>query len=209
MHQNAQRRQCLICFEKITQHISLYHLIYQPTLCLTCLNKFVIYNRFHHYQGYPLIVLYYYNDFFKEILFQYKGQGDYALKDAFFNSFPEIKNKYRKHIIAVVPSSKQDNKRRGFHPNEMLARSFHNNIYTGLYKINNYKQTAQNDRSLVNHVIRIKDGQRLFKQDVIIFDDVITSGNTIMTCANIISSYQPKSITLLVMASNRLNELFK
>lgn len=209
MYRNNQKKQCLICFNDINKYPSLYHLLYQPTLCLKCLNKFAIYNCHHYYHGYPLIILYYYNDFFKNILFQYKGQGDYALKDAFLNSFPNLKRKYHKHTIAIIPSSKHDNIKRGFNPNEMIARSFNDNIFTGLFKINDYKQTKQTDRSLVNKIIKINDGEQLYNKDVIIFDDVITSGNTIMTCTKIIESYQPRSITLLVMASNQLNELFK
>lgn len=209
MYQNNQNRQCLICFQDIYSYPSLYHLFYQPTLCLKCLDQFVIYNQLHYYHQYPLTILYYYNDFFKKILFQYKGQGDYALKDAFFNSFPELRYKYRNHMIAIVPSSKEDNHKRGFNPNEMLVKHFSNNIFTGLFKTNNYKQTKQSDRSLVKELIDINDGEQLLNQDILIFDDVITSGNTIMTCAKIIESYQPKSITLLVMASNQLNELFK
>lgn len=112
-------------------------------------------------------------------------------------------------MIVVVPSSKQDNLKRGFNPNELLVKNFSNNIFTGLFKTTAYKQTQQTDRSLVNKIIKIENGERLCNQDVVIFDDVITSGNTIMTCAKIIESYQPKSITLLVMASNQLNELFK
>lgn len=209
MYQNDQKRQCLICFDNLNKQTSLFHLFYQPTLCLKCLNKFVIYNQRHLYQNYPIVILYYYNDFFKKILFQYKGQGDYALKDAFFNSFPELKHEYRNHLIVIVPSSKKDNLKRGFNPNEMLVKNFSNNIFTGLFKVTDYKQTKQNDRSQVSKIIRIENGERLFNQDIVIFDDVITSGNTIMTCAKIIESYHPKSITLLVMASNQLNELFK
>ena len=63
--------------------------------------------------------------------------------------------------------------------------------------------------SLNNCYSKIKDGQRLYNQNVIIFDDVITSGNTIMTCAKVISSYQPKTISIIVMASNQLDKLFK
>ena len=168
MYRNNQKRQCLICFNDTNKYPSLYHLLYQPTLCLKCLNQFAIYNCHHYYHGYPLVILYHYNDFFKKILFQYKGQGDYALKDAFLNSF-------RVYFVSVI----------------------------------DFKQTKQTDRSLVNKIIKIKDGEQLYNQDVLIFDDVITSGNTIMTCAKIIESYQPRSITLLVMASNQLNELFK
>lgn len=203
MYQNNQTRQCLICFKNIDQFPSLYHLCYRSTLCFNCLNQFTIYNQTCNFNGYKLTILYYYNDFFKKILFQYKGQGDFALKDAFLNAYPEFKIKYHHFLIALVPSSHQDNLRRGFNPNEMIVRSFSNNIFKGLYKTSNYKQTSQKDRQKVSNVIKIKDGKQLFNQDVIIFDDVITSGNTIMTCANLIAAYHPKSIAFLVMASNQ------
>ena len=198
----------MICFNNINQIPSLYHLIYQPSLCLHCLNQFESYNKCHIYQGYSLTILYHYNDFFRKILFQYKGQGDYALKDAFFNAFTDFKYKYRKHLVVIVPSSKEDNQKRGFNPNEMLVKNFSNNIFTGLYKINDYKQTKQTNRTLVQKIIKIKNGKQLYNQDILIFDDVITSGNTITACIKIVESYHPKSITLLVMASNQLNELF-
>ena len=155
-----------------------------------------------------MTILYYYNSFFKKILFQYKGQDDYALKDAFLNPFYDFKTRYRRHLIAIVPSSDEDNKRRGFNPNEMIVQSFSNNIFTGLYKTSSYKQASQNDRSLIKQHIKIKDGHRLFNQDVIIFDDVITSGNTIMACANLIASFHPKSISIIVLASNQIDNLF-
>lgn len=209
MHQNNQTRQCLICFEEINQTPSLFHLCYQSTLCFNCLNKFLIYNKCHNYQGYKLTVLYYYNDFFKQLLFQYKGQGDYALNNAFLNAYPHFKYRFHHHVVAIVPSSKQDNQRRGFNPNEMIVKNFSNNIFTGLYKVSAYKQTQQANRADVKNVIKIKNGEQLYNQDVIIFDDVITSGNTIMTCANLIAAYHPKSIRIIVMASNQLDNLFK
>lgn len=209
MHRNNQARQCLICFNDIDLSPSFYHLFYHSTLCFKCLNKFSIYNHSRDYHGYQLTILYHYNDFFRQLLFQYKGQGDYALKDAFLNAYPQFKTRYRRHLIAVVPSSQQDNQRRGFNPNEMIVKSFSNNIFTGLYKNSSYKQTDQADRSQVSQIIKIHDGHLLFNQDVIIFDDVITSGHTIMTCAKLIDSYHPKTITIIAMASNQLDKLFK
>lgn len=208
MHIYNKARQCLICFQEIESRPSLYHFCHQSSLCLDCLNKFDIYNQQHYFHNYPLTILYYYNSFFKKILFQYKGQDDYALKDAFLNPFYDFKTRYRRHLIAIVPSSDEDNKRRGFNPNEMIVQSFSNNIFTGLYKTSSYKQASQNDRSLIKQHIKIKDGHRLFNQDVIIFDDVITSGNTIMACANLIASFHPKSISIIVLASNQIDNLF-
>ena len=208
MHRSHQTRQCLICFKEIGKQPSLYHLCHQSSLCFNCLNQFTIYNQQHLFHGYPLTILYHYNDFFKQILFQYKGQGDYALKDAFLNAFYDFKIRYRRHLIAIVPSSKQDDQRRGFNPNEMIVRSFSNNIFAGLYKSAAYKQTSQNDRSQVKKIIKIKDGNMLTNRDVVIFDDVITSGNTIIACANLIASFHPKSISIIVMASNQIQHLF-
>ena len=208
MYKAADTRQCLICHESLENETHLFSYLYHPQICQQCILQLEILEVNVTIQSYPALILYRYNDFFKKILFQYKALDDYALKDAFLNPFYDFKTRYRRHLIAIVPSSDEDNKRRGFNPNEMIVQSFSNNIFTGLYKTSSYKQASQNDRSLIKQHIKIKDGHRLFNQDVIIFDDVITSGNTIMACANLIASFHPKSISIIVLASNQIDNLF-
>ena len=207
MYSGYKDSQCLICFQDLRQSISLFHLIHHPPICLTCLQSFDVLDRTFSFDGYSLTILYHYNDFFKKLLFQYKGLYDYALKDAFLQSFlSELKVKYKHHIIAVVPSN--ENKKRDFYPNEEIVKTFHSSIFKGLYKNKLYKQTDQKDRSFIKDVIQIKDGNRLTNQKVLLFDDVITSGYTIRSCIKQIEKYHPKSIEILVLATNQFSTLF-
>lgn len=209
MHQDNSKRQCLICFGELMKDVSLYHFIYHPPICLKCLRSFKIIDRVFKLDGFSIRILYEYNDFFKKLLFQYKGQYDYALKDTFLNSWQgEFKEKYRDYLIVVAPSSNQDNLKRGFCPNESIMRGINNQIFLGLYKITNYKQTENHDRTGIKKVIRIKDGHLLTNKKILLFDDVITSSNTLLICLELIKQYNPKKIEILVLSSKQINTLF-
>ena len=117
MHRTNPTRQCLICHQELDIETNLFYYLYHPSLCQQCIQQFEVIDLHLTLQHYPLHILYEYNDFFRKNLYQYKALDDYALKTAFFNSFPELKRKYRKYIVVIIPSSKEDNTRRGFCPN--------------------------------------------------------------------------------------------
>lgn len=159
---------------------------------------------------YPTTIVYQYNDFFKQLLFQYKGQYDLALKDVFLCTMvTELQRKYKDYIIVVIPSSNEDNNKRGFCPNEKIVETFSTKIFTGMYKNTNYKQTSQKDRTGIKKVLEIKDGYLLTNQKILIFDDVMTSGNTILACTEIIAPYHPKCIEILILSSKQITTLFE
>lgn len=201
MYKTIKTRQCLICQQELNQETNLLFYLFHPSLCQQCIQQLKIIDQKLSLNGYPLHVLYEYNDFFRKMLYQYKALDDYALKDVFLTSFPELKRQYRKHLIVIIPSSLEDNTRRGFCPNEELVKVFSHHIFTGLYKSQNYKQTKQKDRSLVKKILKIKDGHLLTHQKVLLFDDVMTSSNTLQAAIQLIESYHPQSIELLVLSS--------
>lgn len=201
MHRTNPTRQCLICHQELDIETNLFYYLYHPSLCQQCIQQFEVIDLHLTLQHYPLHILYEYNDFFRKNLYQYKALDDYALKTAFFNSFPELKRKYRKYIVVIIPSSKEDNTRRGFCPNEELVKTFSQHIFTGLYKSQKYKQTKQKDRTKIKKVLKIKDGYLLTGQKVLIFDDVMTSSNTLQAAIQLVENYHPKKIELLVLSS--------
>lgn len=208
MHQSDKNGQCLICFGSLDDDYDLYSLICQPKICQKCLHSFHRYNRSISIDSCQVTILYYYNDFFKNLLFTYKGKYDYALRDAFLNSYqPLLEKKYRHHVVAIVPSSTHDNQVRGFCPNQGIATTFSNQVFTGLYKKTNYKQTSQKDRSKVQKILAIEQGEQLENRKVLIFDDVITSKSTIKACIALIRQYHPARIDVLVLASNQIAQL--
>ena len=69
-----------------------------------------------------------------------------------------------------------------------------------MYKKEDYKQTKQKDRSQVKKILSIKEGNLLYKKNVLIFDDVMTSSNTLQAAFQQVEKYHPKQITALVLA---------
>lgn len=205
--QRPQQDECLICHTPLLQNISLAHLLYSLPICPNCLSQFHIINiqtTFHHY---PLSILYEYNDFFKSLLYQYKGLYDYALKDAFLCSYlPWLKTKYDEYIIAVAPSSSTDNEKRGFAPMEGIATSFSKHVFTGLYKKEAYKQSELSfeQRKTVKEKIGIHHQEQLQGKKVLIFDDVITSSSTMSACLSLVKKCHPQCIEILVLSTKNL-----
>lgn len=210
-YQETQHDECLICFTPLLKDISFVHLMNHYPLCIHCLNQFEILHwdiNFHHY---PLHILYQYNEFFRSLLFQYKGLYDHALKNAFLCLYQEqFQQKYHDYVIVVAPSSEEENAIRGFAPVQTIAETFSTHIFTGLYKTEKYKQSqlGYEERQTVQKKIAIKDGELLKGKKVLIFDDVLTSGSTLLTCLSLVLSQQPDSVELLVLATRkRLEEL--
>lgn len=205
-HQKTQCDVCLICLTPILSQISFVHYIQHIPLCPKCLNQFEILDQtidFHHY---PLRILYKYNDFFKKILYQYKGLYDYALKDAFLCLFhEEFQKKYNDYLIVTAPSWKDDNKQREFAPIPAIAYTFSSHVFCGLYKKEKYKQSNMvfEERLKVDKKIGIHNGEKLKGKKVLILDDVLTSGSTLYACLKHILQYDPQSVELVVLATKR------
>lgn len=204
--QDTQQDECLVCLSPILSTPSFVHLVKPLPICRKCLNQFEIMNQsiiFHHH---PLHILYYYNEFFRTLLFQYKGLYDYALKDVFLCLTQDhIMRKFRNYIIVIVPSHEEDNAKRGFVPMESIALTFSQQVFTGLYKKEKYKQSdlSYEERQKTKEKIGIRNGDMLYGKKVLIFDDVITSGSTLLACLLLVLQQQPQEVQLLVLSTRR------
>lgn len=199
------QQECLICFQDLHKDISLIHFVKDLPVCLSCLKKFEIVDHtisFHHY---PLRILYSYNQFFQSLLYQYKGLYDLALKDAFLCLFiDELKEKYKEYIIVVAPSSSKSNELRGFAPMKEIALTIHKQVFLGLYKKEDYKQSdlSYDQRKKVKDKIGIRNKEMLNGKKVLIIDDVITSSATLKTCLDLVKTCHPICIEMLVLSSS-------
>lgn len=204
MYQDDSKGQCLICHQPIYKDSSLYHVFFHSPICYSCMAKFSYFQQTSTLQGYPLYIIYQYNEFFRSMLYQYKGQYDMALFPIFlFAMQKELSQRYNDYIVVIIPSSKQDNEKRGFCPNQKIVETFSTEIFLGLYKARDYKQTKQQDRSNIFQVLKINGGDRLTGRKIVIFDDVITSGNTLLAALSLIEACHPKTIEILILASKQ------
>lgn len=208
-NQKVKYDECLICNTPLLKQISMTHLVRYFPICNECMQKFQLLDwhlDFHHH---PMRILYQYDEFFKTLLFQYKGLYDIALKDAFLSMYcHEISNFYQNYIIVAIPSASTDNQIRGFAPMSTIASTFSSHVFTGLYKKEEYKQSnySYEQRKEVMDKIDIRYGKSLAKQSILILDDVITSGSTLLACLKLIEAYQPKKIEFLVLSTNQTLE---
>ncbi|MCD7809085.1 MAG: hypothetical protein LUH02_07065 [Erysipelotrichaceae bacterium] len=208
-NQKPQYDECLICNTPLLKDMSLTHLMRDFPVCKRCMQQFQIIDwhlDFHHH---PMRILYQYDEFFKTLLFQYKGLYDIALKDTFLCMYDhELSHTYKNFIIAVVPSASSDNQIRGFAPMATIASSFSSHVFTGLYKKEDYKQSnySYEQRKEVIDKIGIRYGESLSNKSILILDDVITSGSTLLACLKLIESYHPQKIEFLVLSTNQTLE---
>ena len=106
--EKSQSDVCLICLEPIFKNISFVHILNSLPICSNCIKKFHTLHLHEIWNEVPLTILYAYDEFFKSLLFQYKGLYDYALKDVFFALYkPQLQKKYRNHIYVIAPSNKK------------------------------------------------------------------------------------------------------
>lgn len=201
--------ECLICHTPLLKEISITHLLKPIPLCKQCLYKFEIIDLHLDFHHYPMRILYQYDDFFKTLLFQYKGLYDIALKDAFLCMYnQELISSYKNYWIVVAPSTTHNNNLRGFAPVATIASTFTTQVFTGLYKKEDYKQSSDTyeKRKEVIHKIGIRHGEILTNKNVLILDDVLTSSSTMFACLKLVESYNPRKIALMALSTNQTLE---
>jgi len=147
MHSNikSQKRDtCLICFKSLFHELSFEYLkLNSLMICHACFSQFEIADLTIIHLNTKIWVLYYYNDFLKNLIYQYKGCYDIELAKVFLSPFiRQIKRKYKNHLIVFPPSSADENQTRGFNHMEEVAKTISNRVYTIFYKRENKKQAT-------------------------------------------------------------------
>ena len=188
---------CLICFKNVEETINNNH------VCNDCLKQLEVIEKVIKIDGKECLILYKYNDFFKDVLYRYKGCFDYALKDVFLTNYIlKLKFKYRRRKIVCAPSYFRDDKKRGFNHVKEISKLLNLEVIDCLEKVKNYKQSDQkmNERYHIQNVIRIDKTKLKGVKRVLIVDDVTTSLSTLKTIIRLLPTNI--DIKILVLASN-------
>ena len=143
---------CLICFNAVEESIN------HNLVCCKCLEKFVVIEKNFYYKSVEILIIYAYDDFFKNLLYRYKGCYDYFLKDVFLTNYlVKLKAKYKGRKIICAPSFKGDDEIRGFNHVKEIAKNLNLEIIDCLFKTKRHKQSDQKliDRGKIQKYIKV------------------------------------------------------
>ena len=92
--------------------------------------------------------------------------------------------------------------KRGFNHVKEAFKTLKRPFVCCIYKTRDVKQSSQGKkRKKIKDYLAIKDGEELRNKNVLLVDDVMTSGSTLKAMVNLVSKYKPRRINILVLSS--------
>lgn len=195
---------CYYCKdEKIKKHF----------LCENCLNRLDYVNNNFKINSYSTFSIFFYNKFIANMISDYKFNRNTSLSKIFSSLIDEyiFNNKFiidDIDYVITVPSSLKTFKNRGF-DHIRLIFDFIVKKYDLIYmqdfkKIKDTK--AQHTLNLEERIVNLKDAfycnTNLKNKTVLIFDDIITTGNTIRQIIKVLNKCGCDNIKILSLASS-------
>lgn len=146
--------------------------------------------------------VYNYDETIKQLINQLKNYHDIELAPIFLDRYVNIlKAKYKNYVIVPAPSNKKDDETRGFNHVYEIFKCLNLPLLSCVYKKEEFKQAEQTpeDRFRTRDFLEI-DNINLYGKNILIVDDVFTSGSTIRSMVELIKTKHPKRIEILIIA---------
>lgn len=114
-------------------------------------------------------------------------------------------------IIIPVPVHKKRKRKRGYNQSELISKEVAKRLDLKIYsdiliKINNNKMQSKlnkKERMInVKNVYKIINDEKIINKNVIIFDDIYTTGATVNECINLLTKAKVNKIGVLVLAKD-------
>ena len=197
---------CRICFKKITDY-SLYNLINKKNiLCENCFDKFKA--KFYRFSidNIPGMAIYDYDENMKNLIYKFKGCYDYELKDVFLARYlTYLRFMFHGYVIIPVPSYFLDDERRGFNHVIEIFKPLKLKILPIISKTKSHKQSdhSSKERLDITNVLSIDKNVSLKGKNILLVDDILTTGSTLFSCIELIKNLNPNKIQILVIAKTK------
>lgn len=201
------REDCILCLEDIHHKQDFFHWLKQDALlCGECRNQLAYVNTFRKLGNMKIHILYSYNDFIENMLFQFKEGRDIALAPVFLHDHKRrIEQMYKGYTMIFMPSSEEKTKERGFYALEEMYKEIKLAKLAPFYKSENRKQSTLHyeERQKIAEVIHLLPKMHLPKKKLLLVDDVCTTGAT-LKCAYDLLHEHTVEIEAFVLCANPL-----
>jgi len=173
---------CKICFKHLDEGCTLKEYLFEDdVICGYCRHQFIKNEKIYHYKNLRIHAFYIYDDYLENLLFQYKEGRDIALHNIFlWKNKEKLNDIFRHHSCIIMPSHEDKIKERGFHHIKEMLSITNIKIEDCFIKTKNHKQSLQRskNREKIIDIIQLKTKP---KNNYYFFDDVITTGNTLLS----------------------------
>lgn len=194
---------CKLCFKEYID-VSTYSLLHNDSYCCpNCYHQFNPIFSISKLSNIEVLSIYNYDEVMHNLIYQLKGCYDYELGPIFLSRYAhELKLKYWNYHMVPVPSYHLDDERRGFNHVKVIFAPLKLKMIDCLYKAKEYKQSdhTRGGRKEIHKVLKIKDANEIKGKNILIVDDIFTTGNTLLAAIHLIKQFQPKRIKILVLA---------
>ena len=143
---------------------------------------------------------------FKEKSYKYRSIVNFLLK---YKNYCEILKNY--DIIIPVPISKKRFKERGYNQSALFAKDISKKteliyIENSLQKIKDNisqsKLNKQERKENAKNVYQLKNKDKLINKNILLIDDIYTTGSTVNECCRILKTAKPNKIGVLTITKD-------
>lgn len=146
------------------------------------------------------IALFHYNPFLKNIIAQFKYRGDYHIAAAFSLFIP--KNVDKNKIAVPIPLSAERLYERGFNQAEAILHYANIPYIPCLSRTHGEKQSkkTRQQRLQSENIFSLKGKDRINAQDILLIDDIYTTGATLRHAAKLLKEAGAHSVSSFTIA---------
>lgn len=156
----------------------------------------------------------FYGDVLKELILQFKYHKNFTAGNILSEFLLELiqEHNINADVICYVPMTKKSKRKRGFNQCELIANYVGDKINmpvsNSIEKIIStieQKTLSKDERAKnINGAFFIKNSKEILRKNVILIDDVITTGSTVNECIKTLKKSGVKEITVLTIAKSNI-----
>ena len=173
--------------------------------CDTCLKQLKPHIHYRCIEGVKVCCLGFYEGLMKELLIRYKSVLDYELKSVFLYPFATLISLALPGYLATwAPSKESSIQERGFDHMEGICHFLRLKSMPLLVKAEgaDQKKLGRDERRRVEDLISLRSDARIRGKKILLIDDVISTGSTLLASYHALISGGAKKVRCLCLLDN-------